>query len=180
VSDPIISFVTENDKEFTKAIDKAAEQVSDLRIPFGLIANHFYKGNKKIFSLKGPGLYEDLSDNYKKVKKRDVGFEYPILKRKGRLAKSLSSKNDTLAEFFVGRQTLIMGTKDPVAKFHQSDRPRKKKEDGTDLLPQRKVVFIDGGPAETAKDALISGRVEAWVNIISDYVKQVLTGDAQV
>ncbi|MCP3684539.1 MAG: hypothetical protein GY861_17880 [bacterium] len=171
--DPIISFITENDKEFTTVLDNAAEKISDFRIPFGLIANHFYKGNKKIFSLKGPGLYEDLSPNYKKAKEKEVGFIYPILKRKGRLERSLSGKNANEAEFFAGRQTLVMGTKVPYAIYHQSDKPRNK-------LPQRKMIFIDGGPAERSKDALVSGRIEAWTNIVNDYVAQVLSGSAKV
>ena len=169
MAEEIISFIPENDKEFKALLDKYSDKISDFRIPFGLIVNHWYRGNKKIFSLKGPGLYEDLSPNYKKYKKKDVRFVYPILKRKGRLEKSLTSKNDTDAEYFVGRNSLVMGTKVPYAKYHQSDEPRKS-------LPQRKMIFIDGGPAERSKDALISGRLQAWTNIINDYVSQVLDG----
>ena len=191
MADPIISFIPQNDKEFKALLDKVGKQVSDFRVPFGLIANHFYRGNKKIFLLKGPGLYPVLGGfnpgdtvNFRgntvtkqkkaeTLKKEQVGFIYPLLKRRGDIQKSLTSKNDKGAEFFVGRNTLIMGTKVPHAKFHQSDSPRKS-------LPQRKLVFIDGGPAETSKDALISGRAQAWANIIRDYVAQVISGSAKV
>ena len=63
-----------------------------------------------------------------------------------------------------------MGTSVSYAIFHQSDKkPRLK-------LPQRKVIFISGGPAEKAKDSLISGRLEAWLNIINDHINQLITG----
>ena len=190
MADPIISFIPENDDKFRQLLSDASEKISDFRIPFGLIANHWYRGNKKIFSLKGPGLYPPLGGfNYadtvrfrgsivtkrqkaEELKKEDVGFAYPVLKRLGNLERSLSSKNAQGAEYFVGRNSMILGTNIDYAKYHQSDRPKRTK------IPQRKMIFIDGGPAEIAKDALISGRIEAWTNIIKDHVNQVLTGRA--
>lgn len=189
MAEPIISFIPENDEKFRQLLDKYASRISDFRIPFGLIANHWYRGNKKIFSLKGPGLYHPLGgfNNQDKVrfrgaevtkqlkaetlKKEEVGFAYPLLKRRGDIERSLTSKNDKGAEYFVGRQSMVLGTKVPYAIFHQSDQPRSK-------MPQRKMIFIDGGPAERSKDALISGRIQAWTNIIEDYAKQVLSGSA--
>lgn len=191
MADPIISFIPENDKAFKDALEKLGEQVDDFRIPFQLIGNHWYKGNRKLFALKSAGLYPDYggfkpNDKVrlkgrlvtKRVaakfqKQREVGFIYPMMKRHGRLESSLISKGGADAEFFAGRQTMVMGTNVEYAKYHQSDRART-------VLPQRKVVFIDGGPAEVAKDALISGRVEAWTNIVTDYVNQVIGGSANV
>lgn len=191
MADPIVSFIPENDEAFRRQLDDVADKISDFRVPFGLIANHFYKGNRKIFALKSPGLYQDYGGfnhdelvkfrgnlvtrrvKAKILKQEEVGFIYPMLKRRGDLEKSLTNKNDTGAEFFVGRKSLVMGTKVPHAKYHQSDRPR-------NVMPQRKVVFIDGGPAERSRDALISGRAQAWANIINDYVAQVLSGSAEV
>lgn len=188
MAEPVISFITENDKEFKAALDKAAEKISDFRVPFGLIYRHWSRGNKKIFSLNSEGLYPVLGGfnpraevvyRGKKTTKQEaaevskseaVGFIYPLLKRSGRLEKSLLSRNHPDAEFFIGRQSLVMGTNVPYAKFHQSDKPRSK-------LPQRKMIFIDGGPAEKAKDAVVSGRLEAWTKIIDEYVSQVLTGE---
>ena len=188
-AEPIISFITENDEEFKKFLSDASEHISDFRIPFGLIANHWYRGNKKLFTLKSEGLYPPLGGfNYtaktrfrganvtrrykaETLKKEEVGFAYPLLKRRGDLEKSLISKNSKGAEYFVGRQSMVLGTSIEYAKYHQSDKPRKK-------IPQRKMVFIDGGPAERAKDAIISGRIEAWTNIVADYVAQVLSRDA--
>lgn len=191
MAEPIISFIPENDEAFRKALEKLGEQVDDFRIPFQLIGNHWYKGNRKIFALKSAGLYPDLgglnpNDKVKLkgrevtkrvaakfMKQREVGFVYPLLKRSGKLEKSLVSKGGTGAVFFAGRKTMLMGTNVDYAKFHQSDGPRS-------VLPQRKVIFISGGPAEKAKDSVVSGRLEAWTNIITDYVNQVIGGSANV
>lgn len=188
--DQIISFNPQNDKAFRNLLDELALATDDFRIPFGLIANDWYKSNRLIFGLKSPGLYQDLGGFFpnkkdrkingkpatrreyaKYQKQKEVGFVYPILKRHGAIAASMSSKNAPGAEFFIGRQTLVMGTQISYAKFHQSDRtPRLK-------LPQRKLIFISGGPAEKAKDARISGRRERWTNIIREHILQLLTGE---
>ena len=183
MAEPIVSFIVENDEAFANGLKRLAATTSDFRIPFGLIGNHWYRGNKKIFALKSAGLYPGYGGfNYnekvmyrgqlvtkrkkaEEEKKRKFGFIFPMLKREGRLEKSLM-KGGSGAEYFVGRQELIMGTNVEYAKFHQSDQPRA-------TLPQRKMIFIDGGPAEKAKDALISGRREAWLNIINDYIFQI-------
>lgn len=191
MADPIVSFITENDKAFKKLLDKMGENISDFRIPFNLISNHFYKGNRKLFTLKSEGLYPVLGgfnprdkiifkgqpttkqEAAEVTKSEAVGFIFPLLKRRGALAKSLSGRNAPGAEHFIGRQSLIMGTNISYAKFHQSDRTRKK-------IPQRKMIFIDGGPAERSRSAIISGRLEAWTNIVSDYVAQVISGEANI
>ena len=48
MAEPIISFITENDEAFAKVLNDAGEKISDFRIPYGLIANDFYKSNRKI------------------------------------------------------------------------------------------------------------------------------------
>lgn len=186
MAEQIISFIPENDKEFRRSLDRLAEATNDFRIPFNLIANHWYRGNRKLFTLKSAGLYQDLApargistptakaitttSNYKQRKKKKLGFVYPILRGKSRdLENSLKSRTAAGAVFFAGRQTLEMGTDVYEAKFHQSDKPRRK-------IPQRKMIFIDGGPAEVARDAYISGRLEAWVKIIDSHIKQLVEG----
>lgn len=178
------SFILENDKAFIASIDRLAKATNDFRIPFNLIRTHWYKGNRKLFTLTSRGLYPPLGGltpgapsgfgNQTKqrraedLKERRVGFAYPVLVgRSRRLMKSLIFANAEGAESFVGRKVLLMGTSIPYAGYHQSDRPRTQ-------LPQRKHIFIDGGPAEKAKDAKISGRREAWINIIDDYIKDLL------
>lgn len=169
MAEQFTSFIVANDKAFSKELQRIGNRVSDFRIPFGLITKDFYRSNRKLFTLKGTGLYPDLSDKYKTQKKRQVGFIYPILFKEGALAASLLSPQGAGAEYSIGRKTLVLGTNIKYAIYHQSDKPRKK-------LPQRKMVFIDGGPAERARDASIAGRRERWFNILRDYEKQVLTG----
>lgn len=187
--DKIISFIPANDLEFQTTLTRIGEKISDFRKPFNLISNHWYRGNRKIFALKSSGLYpgyggfnptEKITFRGQPTTRREAaevtksekwGFIFPMLRRSGVLEKSISNKNAAFAEFFVGRQELVMGTNVSYAKFHQSDRPRK-------VIPQRKIIFIDGGPGEIAKDALINGRSEVWGDILNTYAADVLSGDA--
>lgn len=181
MADQIISFIPENDEQFRRGLQRLASAVDDFRIPFGLIGRDWYRSNKIIFNLKSEGLYAPLGgfnsgakvgDKTKRQvaeekKKRDVGFVFPLLVGKSKaIKKSMLSPNASGAEFFVGRQTLVMGTSVSYAIYHQSDKPRTK-------LPQRKLVFISGGPGEKSKDSRIAGRLERWLNIMNDYIFQV-------
>ena len=169
-----------NQKDFQAAIGRLQMNTSNFRTPFNLIANDFYKGQRKLLTLKGAGLYQDLApatgiegnptttSKSKEAKQKRLGFTYPILLGKtGRLQGSLINKGHPEADFFLGKQTLIMGTKVNYARYHQSDEYRT-------VIPQRKVVFIDGGAADKAKDSSIAGRRERWLNIINSYILQLL------
>lgn len=161
------SFIIENDENFRRGLERLERSTDDFRIPFTLISADFFKSNRKIFTLRSKGLYPDLAPATKVQKQKEVGFVYPILAREGALARSLTSPNASGAVNFIGRKELEMGTSVPHAIFHQSDEPRK-------VIPQRKVVFIDGGPNETAKDASIAGRSERWANIINDHILKLI------
>ena len=163
MAEAVTSYIVENDDDFNKALDRLAAVTNDFRIPFGLIAKEFYRGNKKIFTLQSAGKYEDLNEKYKKTKKREVGFVYPILFKSGRLASSLVNAGDPEAVRVITKQNLLLGTDVPYLKYHQSDRPRTK-------LPLRKALFIDGGPFETSVGAKTSGRRQAWLNILNQYI----------
>jgi len=184
VSEPITSYIIENDKAFDAALKRLGEATNDFRVPFGSISNEFYQSNKKLATLKSAGLYQDLApspakgsggikttSDYAEMKQKKLGFKYPILLgRSGRLLGSILSKSHPEAEHFIGKQVLILGTNVPYAIYHQSDKPRKK-------IPQRKIVFISGGGKEVAKDSRIAGRKELWLNIINDHIKQLITGE---
>lgn len=163
MAESVTSYIIENDKDFNLAIDRLAKVTNDFRIPFGLIAKEFYQGNKKIFNLKSAGKYPDLSEKYKVTKQRQVGFVYPILVKSGRLASSLVNPGDPETIRNISKTGLELGSEVPYLKFHQSDKPRTK-------IPLRKAVFIDGGPFETSVGASTSGRRQAWLNILNQYI----------
>lgn len=178
MSEIFTSYIVQNDKDFQAAIDRLAKSTDDFRIPFGLISREFYKTNKKIFQLKSKGLYPPLGGfNYNRLtpsgktrqkeaeeqKQSEVGFIYPLLVRTGALASSMTNPSDPKAIKLIGKQYLELGTAVEYGVYHQSDRPRSK-------IPQRKFLFIDGGPLERSIGASTSGRRETWLNIINQYI----------
>ena len=157
------SYIVENDKAFLDGIDRLSRATKDFRIPFGLISKSFFQGNKKIFTLKSAGQYPDLKDKTKTQKQREVGFVYPILKRTGRLESSLTGGNSPEAINVIGKKSLLLGTSVDYAIYHQSDEVRSK-------IPLRKPVFISGPPLEKGKADSKSGRKQAWLNIMNQYI----------
>lgn len=161
-------FAIENEALFREQLERLGELTSDFRIPLSLIANDFYRSEKKIFSLKSAGRYPELAQSTidQKEKLLGKGNAWPILFRTGRLARSLLDRSSAEAEFLLTKQDLIMGTAVPYAIYHQSDALRSR-------IPQRKVVFIDGGPLDEAKDGKY-GRRDRWQNIIFSHIQQLL------
>jgi hypothetical protein len=173
----------QNIKDFQAALDRLGKQTSDFRIPFGLIGMDWYRSNRKLFTLSSAGLYQDLApsqgqdgnptttSNYKAVKAaRQGGNPYPILVgQTKKLSKSILSRTAEGAIFQIGKRELIMGTDISYATYHQSNKPRSK-------IPQRKIIFIDGGPADRSKDSSIAGRRERWLSIIDTHIQQLVTG----
>ena len=152
----------ENLAAFQAAIDRAKKASADLRIPLTLIAKDFYKSQKSIFQLKGPGQYEDLKPGYKKQKKKAVGFVYPILKRTGALEKSTTDPTDSNAiNQILNKDTLIIGTTVEYAAKHQFGIG----------VPIRPFLFI--GPESRYATNEQSGRLGRWNNILSAYILQV-------
>jgi len=159
------SYNVDNDKSFKLALEAATKASDDLRIPFGLISKDFYRSQKAIFGLKGPGKYPDITPETKKQKQREVGFIYPILKRKGFLEASLTSPRGAGAINIITKKELGIGTAVPYAVFHQSDEPRKK-------IPLRKMLFI-GPEAPRFANTDQAGRPNRWGNIMQDFIIQI-------
>lgn len=179
-------FTIQNREEFKRALDRLARETDDFRIPFRLIASDFYRSQKKLFGLQSEGLYNPLGgfDYNERLpsgitrrraaedkKERETGHSWnPILYGKtGDLRDSTLGRNHRYSIFLLARQELQIGTSVPYGKFHQSDGVRKK-------IPQRKFIFIDGGPADRSRDSSINGRRERWLNIINDHVLQLISG----
>lgn len=175
------SYSVDADEVFGEALRKARREMADLRPAFAEIARDFYKTQKAIFNLGGPGQYPDLSEKpftawweddkklkkfyakgYKEYKEAKFGFAYPILKATGALEKAVTRKDGPGNITVIGRQSLLMGHRDsaiPYGKFHQSDKAR------SGRLPLRKYLFI--GP-ESGKGPL-KGRVQRWTKILETW-----------
>lgn len=172
-----ISIVVDPDKKFQALIERAGKVTGDLTIPFTLITKDWFKSNKAIFSLKGKGKYADLSPAYKKQKMRAVKFIYPILKRSGLLATSLTEAGSTgsVSEIFTtpSGQGLLLGTRvtnkegAPYPIYLQRGTLN---EDKSVKMPARPFVFIG---AEQTDDKL-NRRREAWVKIFEKHIQDFL------
>lgn len=164
MAEEFTSYSIENDAKFRAGLKAAAAAVGDLTIPLTLISKDFYRSEKAIFKLKGPGQYDDLKEKTKDDKRRKGFSVYPILKRTGRLEGSLT--NPTHPEAYnqiLNKTILVIGTDVPYGVYHQSDRPRKK-------IPLRKFLFI--GPESKFATSDQKGRLERWMNILQGYVMQ--------
>jgi len=177
-----LSFNVEQDEAFKRALDRAKAEVSDLRPALKSIAADFYRSQKAIFNLRGPGQFEPFKKStavqavgkngkpgkvktlkespYQKRKIKEFGFDYPLLKAGGTLEESVTSPSGRGAIYILEKQDVTIGTDVPYAKYHQSDKPRKK-------IPLRKFLFIG---AEGWTDNKLSGRLPRWMNILNTYV----------
>lgn len=175
------------DKRLEKAIKKASKQLDDLTIPYRLMTREWYKGNRSIFDegRKGPGKYIDLSPKYKKAKTKAIGSPYPILRgflkpkgqpasKSGRLAKSMTDPSDagTVATI-VNKKILVLGTK--VTGKGGVPYPRILHL-GLGRMPGPRPFVLIGG--EQVATNQVNKRRENWVELLSDYVKQVSEGFA--
>lgn len=163
------SYIVDNDRKFRDAIARAVAVTDDLRIPFTLILADFYKSEESIFNLSGPGQYPPFKVNpktgksaYEERKTKAWGFSYPLLVRTGRLADSVTDPQSPEAVTMLEKLSLIFGTINPYAIYHQSDDPRTK-------IPLRKFLFI-GPEAPQFATSETTGRPERWMNIMNDFV----------
>ena len=152
---------------FKKALLRAQKKSNDLRIPFKLITDSFYKTNKALFPAQGnngPDVFEDLSEGYKRQKDRKLGFIYPILTATGRLGRSLTDPKDseTVALVVDNKKSLLLGTKVPYAGWLQL---------GTNFMPARPFLVVGTEKGEWAKSLHIKRRKIAWMKILEDHCK---------
>lgn len=149
-------------------MESAVAQVSNLTVPLTLIAKQWFQSNKAIFTLQGPGKYDDLDfynpkGKYKKQKLSKWGFVYPILKASGMLEKSLTDPSDPESfNMIINNNQLIVGTTVKYAQYLQ---------EGTSFMPPRPVVLY--GAEQVAPDSL-NQRRDIWIRILQDYVGQIL------
>lgn len=159
----VTRYAVDPDQAFAKAVKRAEDQVSDLRVPLTLISKSWFQSNKFIFDVDGSsGKYADLSEKYKDWKNQHAGFIYPVLKLSGALAKSITDPTDKDAiSLILSKTSLILGSQSRTAAFHQF---------GTKRMPARPPILI--GAEQTAPDALNTRR-DLWIKTVADYVLQV-------
>lgn len=156
-------------KSFEANVKNIVKDIEDLTIPLRSITRQWYKGNKSIFTLGGPGKYQDLTDSYERWKQKNVGFVYPLLKAKnGRIEKSITDPRSRYAlNYIINKKTLVLGVnvfKENIyaRAIHYGYAPRN--------LPPRPYLFL--GPEKQAPKEL-KNRGKTYLNILVDYVKQV-------
>jgi phage gpG-like protein len=163
-SDERFSIIVDPDSTFKALLERVGRATGDLTIPFLSITKSWFKGNRAIFELKSPGKYQDLTPKYKKAKFRAVGFVYPILERSGLLKKSLVEPGDPSSiALTVNKTTLLLGTRDRTAVWHQGGTRRG--------LPARPMVLL--GPEQVSPEG-VNRRRESWIKIIEDYMAQTI------
>lgn len=138
-------------------LDYLAVAISDLRPLFEQFSADFYKDQKRLFQLKGPGQFADLSPAYAETKQKKYGFKYPILFATGRLALSLLDRNADGAVNIVEADSFEIGTSIDYAAFHHY---------GTSRMPRRPLF-------EENEDSALFRR---WDRIADAYVKKIIEG----
>lgn len=155
-------------EKLRKAIREAATKVGDLTIPLTEISRQWFKSNRAIFTLQSAGKYVDLSAPYKKAKKRDVGFVYPILKRSGALERSITNPSDNNAvSYIINKLALAVGTS--VTNEKGVPYPAIIHE-GRGSQPERLVVLFGN---EQIAPPQLNKRIEGWRRTLLDYAAQV-------
>lgn len=162
-----IQFAFDPNSELQKKMDEIYKATGDLTIPLKLIAREWFKGNKSMFALRGPGRFADLSKKYKKKKLREYGFVYPILMASGRLMASITDPpgDESINRIEADKATLTLGTKVPYGVYHQSNLPRT-------IMPYRPFLLV--GVEQIAPQDIKNNRVKAWMTTLDTYFQQVM------
>ena len=162
-----VDFKVDPTGAFKKALRESGKKTDDLRVPFKLISQAFYKTNKILFSFTSKGPFDDLSPSYQREKDKKYGFIYPILKATGALEKSITNPTDpnTVASV-INKKTLILGTKltseegAPYPAFLQF---------GTKFMPSRPYLVVGTEKGRWAKSRTIQRRKQRWIELLEKY-----------
>ena len=156
--------VTQDFNEFIKLVEASQKKVGDLRPALESMAIRWFRSNKALFLLQSKGGYEnDLSDKYKILKERAVGFVYPMLKFTGDLEDSLTNMgNEHAYKQFVGKKGIEVGTTVPYAFFLQ---------EGTKFMPPRPPVLLGVEKQATVEQGK---NIEEWSRILLGFVGETI------
>lgn len=158
--------------EFQKILKQAKKKTADLTVPLTLIAQSWFKTNRAIFKLRGPGKYEKLSPKYKTRKEQTLGFAYPALEGKNnRIHDAITNPTDKHAvQVIDNKKELYLGAKKtsdfPYAAIHQFGGTIKTKN-ATIEMPARPYLFVGG---EQSAPSALNNRIKAWYKIIKNHI----------
>lgn len=189
----MVEFKVETQSILT-TLEKFGDKVSDLRPPLIQIAREFYKSNKFIFRLQGPGKYppfqgKKIAQTWKtpgrpEKRTRDGSFTvyqwqkvrakwpgvnakgYPLLRASGVLERSITQDGDANAIKVITKKSLVIGTAVEYGIHHQFGAPKAN-------VPMRKFLFIDASTTESTNPNL-SRRSEAWTKLLQNYIERVI------
>lgn len=167
---PVQMRIAIDDEELRKKFNLAYDSVSDLRPVLTLIRESWFKGNRAIFALKGPGKFADLTAKYKKRKQLQLGFVYPILKRRGlastdslESALTVPDSKHSIARI-IGKFSLYVGVNESNDIFRYL-------YEGTSKMKARPYIFV-GAEQTMPSNYELNNRAKAWNKLIVDYVMQ--------
>ena len=124
----IYASATIDDREFKTAMRNLITLTGDARPMLISIKDDWYKSNRQIFTLSGPGKYPDLTPRYKVRKQKTAGFVYPILKAQhGRIEAGLTDEASPYTIKDIQKQHMVLGVNVPYAIFHQTGAHGKKR-----------------------------------------------------
>lgn len=152
-------------KELRKTLKEAQKKLADLTIPLTLIAQSWFKSNRAIFTLKGPGKYVDFrSMAYRMWKRNHLGSEYPMMKLTGRIEKSITDPQASESiNLILNKKHLVLGTSVPYANIHAQGAP-------SINLAKRPVVLFGN---ESVAPNELNTRVESWKMMMLKYCADV-------
>lgn len=127
-----LSYDRRSDREVNSLLKKMRKATTDLTPFLVSVAEELRQSRKAIFKLESRGAYPELNKRYKKRKQKEVGFAYPILKRTGRLEKSVTEEGGENIAEIKNKRVLIFGTEVPYSSYHQKGKG----------VPLRKFLFI--------------------------------------
>lgn len=100
------------DAEFQRIFKETEEKVKYMKPALMSIRDDWYRENRTLFKLKGPGKYTDLKDSTKRYKTRAFGSPYPILlARNGRIKSGLTDKASEYTVNEITDTSLTVGVK---------------------------------------------------------------------
>lgn len=188
------SYSPENDARFRAMLANASQVSQDLRVPFGLISRDFYRSEKAIFQLKGPGQFPPFQQGglgrhsrvqYAQdgvgVKRLAPGKEYDLSKTPYQKRKLKKFGFDYPLLVATGKLAASMTNPNAAGSVNIITNLSlvigttvaygiyHQSDDPRRKIPLRKFVFI-GPEAQRFATSDQMGRLERWMNYLNDHI----------